>query len=186
MATHDAELLTAARRLLGRRAGQRGPLPSARVRRSISTTYYALFHFVLDEVGLRLVGTSNELRTRRRILARCISHKGAKTAFDKARGTNINDSVEDFLRPKSGGTGRVPTPVFVQNLAKAFVDAQAKRHDADYDLNTPLSERDARLLLSRVTRVIQAWRNASTPADRDMKSALCTLILLDGKLRVDS
>jgi len=185
VATHDAELLITARRLLTRRTGQKGKLPSARIRRSISTTYYALFHFVLEEVGNRVVGTSNDLRVRRRILARTITHKGAKTTFDKMRGANVDTSVADFVRPKGHGGGAVATPAFVQTLAKTFIDAQAKRHDADYDLNTPLSENDARLLRSRVRRAIDGWRAASTPADRDMKAAICTLVLLKGQLRAD-
>jgi hypothetical protein len=45
MASHDAELLAAADELLSRETRRRGPLPRARVRRSISTAYYALFHF---------------------------------------------------------------------------------------------------------------------------------------------
>lgn len=186
MATYDAELLVAARKLLARKKGQKGKLPSARVRRSISTTYYALFHFVLGEVGNRLVGTSNDLRVRRRILARTITHKGMKTTFDKVRGTNVDPSIVDFVRPKRHGGGAVATPPFVQTLAKTFIDAQAKRHDADYDLNTPLSENDARLLRNRVSRAIDAWRAASSPAERDLKAALCVLILVKGQLRLDT
>lgn len=183
MASHDTELLSAAGRLLARTAGQKGKLPSARIRRSISTSYYALFHFVVEEVGLRVIGTSNDLRIRRRILARTITHKGAKVTFDKVRGANVETSVADFLRPKGHGGGQVATPIFVQTLANVFVDAQAKRHDADYDLNTPLSENDARVLRVRIRRAIARWRAASTLADRDMKAAVCTLILLKGQLR---
>jgi hypothetical protein len=69
MATYDAELLAVSRRLLARRTGQRGKLSAAQVRRSVSTSYHALFHFLLDEVGRKIVGTSNALRKRRRILA---------------------------------------------------------------------------------------------------------------------
>jgi hypothetical protein len=65
MATYDAELLEAAHRLLVRRIGQRGKLPSARIRRSISTSHYALFHFLLDEIGARVLGTRNDLRRRK-------------------------------------------------------------------------------------------------------------------------
>jgi hypothetical protein len=141
---YDDELLRAARRLLVRRSGQRGRLPSARIRRSISTTYYALFHFLLEEVAIRIVGTHNDLRRRRRILARTITHRGAKAALDKVRGANVHASIEDFVRPP-GVVGLVAPPLFARNLANAFIDAQAKRHDADYDLNKTLSELDARL-----------------------------------------
>lgn len=184
MATYDQDLLATALRLLGRRSGQRGKLAGARIRRSISTTYYALFHFLLEEVGLRIVGSHNDLRRRRRILARTISHKGLFTALDKVRSAHVNSSVEEFLRP-SGIVDSVPSPAFVQDLAKAFLDAQAKRHDADYDMNKPLSETDARLLRTRVRKVIKGWRAATSAADKDFKHALCVLILLKGQLRVD-
>lgn len=186
MATYDAELLEAARRLLVRRDGQRGKLASARIRRSISTCYYALFHFLLEEAGIRVVGAHNDLRKRRRILARTISHKGAKATLDKVRGTRADPSVEDFLRPVGAAIGPVAPPVFVQNLAKAFADAQAKRHDADYDLNEMLSEQDAKRLRVRVERAIAAGRAANTVADRDFKHALCVLLVLKGQLRAEA
>jgi hypothetical protein len=183
MATNHQELLLAARRLLGRRVGQRGKLPSARIRRSISTSYYALFHFLLEEAGLRLIGSHNDLLRRRRILARTFTHTGIKLALEKVRGPNVDAMVADFLRPPGGAPGSVASPLFVQNVAKAFFDAQAKRHDADYDLNKTLSETDARLLRARVKRAADAWRRANTAADKDFKHALCMLMLLKGQLR---
>lgn len=178
MADYDTELLEAARRLVARRAGQRGKLPSARVRRSISTTYYALFHFLLEEVGKKIAGTGNTLRVRRRMLVRSVSHKGARAALNKLKGPTVDATVRDFF-------GTTAPPFFVSNFARAFSDAQTKRLDADYDLNKPLSEGDARVLRLRARRVIRLWRNATSPADRDFKSALCLLVLLNGKLRTD-
>jgi hypothetical protein len=183
---YDDELLKAARRLLARRAGQRGKLPGARVRRSISTSYYALFHFLMEEVGTRVVGTRNDLGRRRRLVSRTLSHAGVKTTLSKVRGARAEVSVEDFLRLSSAAPGPVSPPLFAHNLANAFIDAQAKRFDADYDLNKALSELDARLLRSRVARVIAAWRAANTAADRDFKQALCVLMLLKGQLRAEN
>jgi hypothetical protein len=154
MATYDGELLEAASRLLVRRAGQRGRLPSARIRRSISTSYHALLHFLLEKVGTRVVGTQNDLRRRRRILGRTVTHKGIKTTLDKIRGQHVDASIADFLRPPGITLPPVAAPLFVRNLANAFVDAQAKRHDADYDMNKLLSELDARLLSTRARSVI--------------------------------
>jgi len=185
MATYDQELLQAARSLLSRRPGQRGRLPGARVRRSISTTYYAIFHFLLEEVCRRITGTRNELRVRRRILARTISHRGLRTALDKIRGAQINQTVQAFFQ--AGAAGLPATaPLFAQNLARAFIDAQTKRESADYDLNEPLSETDARLLRLRVRRAIRNWRAANSSMDRDFKHALYILILLRGQLRQEA
>lgn len=143
MAEFHAELLVAARRLLARRKGQRGPLPSAHIRRSISTSYYALFHFILDEVGRHVVGKSPNLRRRRRMLGRTIAHRSIKTTLAKVQGRLVHETVGDFLR-LPGAQGSVAPPTFAQSLAKAFLDAQSKREEADYDLNKPFSENDAR------------------------------------------
>ena len=185
MPSHDAELLEAAELLLSRRAGQRGRLSRARVRRSVSTTYYALFQFLLDEVGQRIVGTHSNLLERRHMLARTISHKGLKTTLDKLRGNAVDSSVAGFLGPAGAASAPVVPPSFAKGLANVFDDAQRKRIDADYDMNKALSEADARLLAERVRRSIDAWRAANSDADRDFKRALCVLMLLKGQLRLE-
>jgi hypothetical protein len=185
MARYDQELLDAAGSLLERRTGQRGRLPGARVRRSVSTAYYALFHFLLDEVTTLIAGTGNDMRVRRRTLARTISHQGLRAALDHIRGAAVNQRYETFFQAGIHG-GSIATPAFARGLANAFLDAQKKRESADYDLNEPLSETDARLLRLRVRRVIRNWRAARSPQDRDFKRALAILILLKGKLRQDA
>ena len=88
-----------------------------------------------------------------------------------------------FCGTPGGMPGPMASPAFAQNVAKAFSDAQAKRHDADYDLNKVLSEQDAKLLRRRIERAVGGWLAAKTAADRDFKHALCMLMLLKGKLR---
>lgn len=183
MASYDDELLRAAGRLLARRRSQRGKLASARIRRSISTSYYALFHFLLEEAGWTLIGSHNDLRRRRRTLGRVFTHKGMKTALEKVRGANVNTSVADLLRPRGSSAAVVAVPKFARDMAAAFSDAQAMRHEADYDLNALLSEQDARLLRARVKRAISGWRAARGAADKDFKHALCMLMLVKGQLR---
>ena len=184
MANYDEELLETAQRLIAREAGQRGRLPRARIRRSISTSYYAIFHFLLDEAARSLIGVQNDLARRRRIFTRQFSHAGVRLALGRVRGAKAHSSVEDFLRhPRFAPALPVASPDFIRQIATAFFDAYSKRSDADYDLNEALSEADAWLLAERVERAIEAWRQARTPADRDLKYALCTLMLLGGKLR---
>jgi hypothetical protein len=66
----------------------------------------------------------------------------------------------------------VVAPNFARNLAAALSDVQGKRHDADYDLNKQFSGADARLLISRVRRVIADWHAANSTVDGDFKHAL--------------
>lgn len=183
MSTFSDDLLRAASRLYSRRKGQRGPLKSAYVRRSISTTYYAMFHFCLDEAALRLVGTSNDLRQRRRLFIRTLSHSGLTVAFGKLKGATIDRSVEDLFRTPGTASGPITTPPFVQQLASAYLDAKSKREDADYNLNEPLSETDARQLRRRVDRAIRAWEKATIQTDRDTKHVVAILLAAKGKLR---
>lgn len=185
MAGYADELLFAAASLIERRPGRAGKLSSALVRRSISTCYYALFHFLVEEAATRLVGSGNGLRRRRRVLARSFGHAGMKSALDRIRGAAVDPAIADFLRP--GGPTADPSdiPRFARTVADVFDDAQTKRHAADYDLNKPMSEADARILHGRVELAIERWRAAGTRSDRDFKHALCVLMLLRGRLRQD-
>lgn len=185
MATLEDELLSAARLLGRRKSGQKGKLPSARIRRSISTTYYALFHFLLDEAGKLVVGATNDVKVRRRLVGRTVAHKSIKTALDRVRGSTVDHQFADFFRYKAAAGIPVP-PRFVREMARVFSDAQSKRHDADYNLQEALSARDASLLNRRVRQVIRMWRDAKSPDDRDFKKALCLLIVLKGQLRSDN
>jgi hypothetical protein len=106
-----------------------------------------------------------------------------RTALEKVRGPQLDISVEDFLRWPGAPEGRLPSPTFAQSLAKAFLDAQTKRHDADYDLNKLLTATDARLTRTRVKDVIREWRSSNSFEDRDFKNGLCMLMLLKGQLR---
>lgn len=185
MATLEDELLSAARLLGKRKSGQKGKLPSARIRRSISTTYYALFHFLLDEVGKLVVGATNDVKARRRLVGRTVAHKAIKTALDRVRGNTVDQQFADFFRYKASIGLPVP-PRFVREMARVFSDAQSKRHDADYNLQEALSARDAQLLHRRVRLAIRLWRESKTAEDRDFKKALCLLIVLKGQLRSDN
>ena len=183
MSSFSDDLLRASARLYTRRRGQKGPLKSAYIRRSISTTYYAIFHFVLDETAVRLVGAGSDLRQRRRLFIRTLSHAGLSISFAKLKGIVIEKSVEDLFRLPSTPPGAVATPRFVQQLATAYLDAKAKREDADYNLNEPLSATDARQLRRRVVRAIEGWKAATAPLDRDTKHTVAILISLKGKLK---
>lgn len=183
MARYHEELLAAAKLLIERKAGQRGRLAEARVRRSISTTYYALFHFLLEDFSIRIIGTENPLTGRRRIFVRQFTHTGLLTALSKLSRPNlVEDKTVDFLIA-GNSTRPCPTPIFARTMSTAFEDAQAKRHDADYNLARKFIAAEALLLIDRVEAAIVEWAQNNQPADRDFKHALGLFCLLGGKLR---
>jgi hypothetical protein len=184
MASFDDELLSAAKLLVKRKKGQKGKLPQARIRRSISTIYYALFHFILAEVGRSVVGATNDVRVRRSALGRTVTHQAIKIALGRVRGRQVEKGFEEFFRYRLGN-GPVNVPDYARQIALTFIDAQSKRHDADYNLEESLGARDVELLQRRVSKVIANWRGANQPSDRDFKKSLCLLVTIGGKLRRD-
>lgn len=186
MASFTDELLSAAKVLLAREPRRRGRLPDAKVRRAISTSYYALFHFLVEEATRRIAGTHNSWSTRRRMLARSFSHKGIRNTFDKIRGQNVDLSLEDFFRGVAAPVGRVASPLFARNMARVFLDAHAKREDADYNRNESLSEADATILIARIEAAIRDWKIANALGDRDFKHAIYVMMMLKGLLRNDN
>lgn len=179
MARFYAETLAAAERLIQREAGERGRMAGARIRRSISTSYYALFHFLLEEFTARTVGTGPDVLKRRRIVSRVFNHRGMKAAFRKVQGPALDTALQDFFDVPAA-------PPFVRRLAETFIRAQEQRHEADYDLNANLSELDARVLIVSVRQVVGAWQHQNSPAERDFKQALALFMLLEGRLRTDA
>lgn len=178
MARFHVETLAASRRLLAREPGQRGRIAAARIRRSISTTYYALFHFLLEECSSRIVGVGAGLLRRRRIAARIVSHRSLKRTFSKVGGGAISADLHEYF-------GVEAAPEFVRVLALVTLRAQDQRLEADYDLNAIASEANARVLIDDVEAAISGWQRSNEAADRDFKHALSLLLILQGQLRRD-
>jgi uncharacterized protein (UPF0332 family) len=87
----------------------------ASLRRSISTAYYALFHF------LTMNAAGNWKKPRQRAaLARAFDHRKMKIACGRA-------SAQRFPHSSSASGNHL------RNVARTFVDLQELRHEADYD-----------------------------------------------------
>lgn len=119
---------------------------------------------------------------RRQILARSFTHIGVKAGLDRVEGASPDKLSLPFFR-SGEDIDPLQTPDFARTMAKTFANAQAKRHDADYNMNQTLSAEDAEELADRSTKAIGAWEAAGSPAERDFKAALGILMLLGGKLR---
>lgn len=86
-------------------------------RRSISTSYYALFHWLATCCADMLVGTEKMPRSRRawKHVYRRLEHRQARN-----RCNELKSSHRDFPRP-------------ILRFAEQFVTLQEKRESADYD-----------------------------------------------------
>lgn len=109
---HARDLIKTAEELASSASGK--PRQS-NLRRSASTTYYALFHFLARCCADMLIGSSGAARSDAawRQVYRSVDHSEAKRAC-------LNKTIERF-------------PKQIQDFASCFAALQEKRHRADYD-----------------------------------------------------
>jgi uncharacterized protein (UPF0332 family) len=112
--------------------GTRGAPRQSSLRRAVSTAYYALFHYLIDQSCRALLGSNPHQRGFRRSLARAFSHQSMKEACSCFAASALPVSVTKAL-PKGLDSEYRPDPA-IKAIATTFRELQLKRHLADYDL----------------------------------------------------
>lgn len=162
MALHE-HLLEQARHLATR--DKRRPR-QANLRRAISSSYYALFHFLADRASRFLVGSSGERDQIRKVLSRAFGHTEMYSACKSFGGGNLPDGLAQRL-------AGVTIPGALQDLARRFGSAQELRHQADYDLAVSFQRGDALSLIVDIELQMSNWPTIeSDPATRLFMLAL--------------
>lgn len=105
----------------------------AHVRRSISTTYFALFQHICCEASDLFLGTDDsELTRAKEHMRRSISHEQLAKRCSQAY--ELKDSAGNYVFPDE-----------IRNMANGIVQAKEKRHDADYSFRASFTKVDALL-----------------------------------------
>lgn len=159
MSLHS-DLLAQARHL-ARRESKRPR--QASLRRSVSASYYAVFHMLIDEATRRMM-SGNSRKPLRRCLARGFSHRNMHRVAMQFAGQFAGGGVSPKLRP---GLNGLPLQPDLVALARTFVDLQQARHEADYDLARRFTRREALNLANRADRAMTAWRGLRKTAQAD-------------------
>lgn len=120
----------------------------ASLRRSVSTAYYALFHFLVREAVQRLNGTD-------------AMRAGVERRFEHSKMKSVSQSV---AQDKWAGWSTPPlkVPSELRYIARMFVLLQEARHLADYDNTKEWTRVEAREKVAEVLRVFQNWRKIRT------------------------
>lgn len=124
----------------------------ANLRRAVSSTYYAMFHFLVDEACRTSLGAHHEQAPYRHVLGRAFAHVTMKQACKSfATGTL-----------KSGAARGLPKTFSIaaatKHIAEVFTNVQDKRHAADYDLATRFTRSDALVLIEQAEDAIKAFK----------------------------
>jgi hypothetical protein len=136
----------------------------ASLRRAVSTAYYALFHLLVDD-ACKLVLSGTSLVDFGPRIARAFTHtdmKQASRAFVFAKDSpKVPHEIGLILKA-------VPNPSKdLVTVAKAFVDLQEARHEADYNLGIRYTPHDALASVESAKTAFEAWRRVrSTPLAR--------------------
>lgn len=105
----------------------------AHVRRSISSTYFALFQHICCEASDLFLGVDDgELTRAKEHLRRSISHEQLANRCSKAY--ELRNNTGDYVFPDA-----------IRNFANGIIQAKEKRHDADYSFRASFTKVDALL-----------------------------------------
>lgn len=145
---HD-DLLEQARQLATWDAGRPR---QANLRRAVSSAYYAVFHFLIDQSCRNVMGALHAQREYRQVLGRAFSHSSMKNACESFAGGTLKASV------RRGLPGSFVVPPRVQQIANDFIDLQYARHQADYDLTQRFARKDVLALINQAETAIETFR----------------------------
>ena len=124
-------------------SGHAPPAP-ARLRRAVSTAYYALFHCLAASAADLFIGAARSSAWHRTY--RALEHGRARSACRQAQ------AMREF-------------PVEIRNFAEVFVALQKARQEADYSLDTPAYQRsDVRDLIASAEIAISRFEQADVTA----------------------
>jgi uncharacterized protein (UPF0332 family) len=157
---------------------QRRP-KDASIRRAISTAYYALFHFLLEEATGILVGASQNDRQIRHLLSRCFVHGKMANACERIVGL-----VKQQQTPPSSAYGPFARLILnqandLQVVAKNFKDLQERRHRADYDLRHRYTKTQALRCIADVEEAMRALKRIRNAEPRVTQLVAVMLLHID-------
>lgn len=136
----------------------------AALRRAISTAYYSVFHFLIEQATKHIAGVSSSEAKLRAFIARGISHSAMKTVCKSISSGNWPNVVEQRIGKSTIGPPSLP----LRDVAAAFVNLQQLRHSADYDPLRKFSRADAIIEVGRAKALMQLWETVPEGDERTL------------------
>ena len=121
----------------------------ASLRRSVSASYYALFHLLIEE-ATKLMLSGHARAPLRDSLARAFHHSAMK------------QTAVEFTKPSmslklASGFNRQPVQQQLMDVASSFVQLQEARHDADYNRALRFTRREVLDLADMTEQAFKDW-----------------------------
>jgi hypothetical protein len=106
--------------------GETSVLSDARLRRAVSTAYYALYHKVVRAAAERFLGLGEEKSPAYTLLYRSFDHRHMRAICESLNVSTLNVRLQMQL-------GRTAMSQDLRDFASTFPTLQQARHRADYD-----------------------------------------------------
>lgn len=120
------------------------------LRRSVSASYYAVFHLLVEAASGQLgQSASPVLRLR---IARAFGHREMRSLCE-----HLIKVTPGFVPKPLAGLIAAPVHPDLRDIAAAFVDLQDARHYADYDFASAFTLPFAANMLANAQRCASAW-----------------------------
>jgi hypothetical protein len=132
----------------------------ANLRRAVSASYYALFHFLAEMASRQMMGGGREWTPYRQLIARAADHNAMKEVCKQFAAGALRPGLQ-----KSLPTG-FQVSLLLRQIGQTFVNAQELRHLADYDLGQRFSRSDTLGLHEKVRMAIDDFRQLPDDAAR--------------------
>ena len=121
----------------------------ASLRRSVSASYYAVFHLLVDSAVRRLV--PGQARTAlRNCLRRGFQHSTMKAVARQFAANQLSPKLEPAL-------DNLSLQAELVRVAQTFADLQEHRHRADYDMARPFTRLEARNVAENARGAFSNW-----------------------------
>lgn len=126
---------------------------AASLRRSISASYYALFHYLIEECTRLTIGTAHSRVQLRQFAGRAFVHGKMKSVCEEfTKPTPRSELLQPFWARL-----RVHATPEIRTIAENFIDLQGDRHAADYDLSRNFTRHDANTAADQAKDAMDAW-----------------------------
>ena len=123
----------------------------ASLRRSVSASYYALFHLLVDE-ATKLMLSGHKHASLRDCLARAFKHSTMKKFAE-----SLSNSTKPPRKVAAAFNGK-PVSQKLIDVASSFVQLQQARHEADYNRVVRFSRKEALDLVDTAEQTFKDWK----------------------------
>ena len=155
--SYHADLLEQAEHLAGR---ERRRPRQASLRRSVSASYYAVFHMLIDEaVGHMFPG--NGRKALRDCMARAFSHSTMRESARRFASGNITPKLV-------AGLDGLPLQPELVVVARIFLVLQQARHEVEYDRTVRFTRLEVLRLSNQARRAFADWRQVRKSLQADV------------------